>query len=327
MTEIKSLAKSQETLESNIDARMTKLSELVPSSAEMVRLKRAFLMATAKVPKLHDCSQASLLGALVECAQLGLMPGASQEAAIIPFGQDAVFVPMYQGLLKLVYKGGLVSWVKCEVVYEKDQFEYREEAERTVFMHVPCEDDDPGELRGVYLKVKTHGEHTPLFGYMTRRDVLKHRDRSKAYSYDRNSPWHTDPEDMWRKTIVRVYAKFLPKSDDGALSRAVSLDEMADRGDQQRLEIAVPEPDEILEADGTDYSDSTKLGDPGTEPLMKHLFAEAARWLLPDEDNHAAIHDVIEPLGYASVKDVPTARVNEIKDLLRARIEDAEVTP
>jgi len=322
MAEMMSLAKRQDELEKQIDVRMPKLVELVPKSGEMVRLKRAFLMACTKTPKLLECSAASLLGSLVECAQLGLMPGASQEAAIIPFKGVATFVPMYQGLLKLVYRGGQVAWVKAEIVYEKDQFEYREESDRTVLAHIPTEDDDPGELRAVYIKVKTRDEPTPMLGVMYRRDILKHRERSAAWRNDGNSPWHTDPEAMWKKTIIRVYSKYLPKSEDGALSRAIALDEMADRGEPQGLETGVPAPDLVPREEVT--LSGKVVGD--NEALRKHLFAFAGEHMLPDEDNRAALHDVAEPLGFESVNDIPIERVDEIKQALVKRAASDAVT-
>ncbi len=331
MAEMKSLAVRQDELEVVIDDRMPKLSELVPDAADLVRMKRAFLMSCANNPKLYECSNASLMGALVETIQLGLMPGASQEAAIVPFWNsrnkrtEAVFIPMYQGLLKLIYRGGQVAWVKCEVVRTNDEFKYVEESDRTLFAHMPAE-EDPGDLRAVWMKVKTRQDDTPMFGFMWKRSVLEHRERSKAWqSQKEHSPWGTDPEAMWKKTIVRVYSKFLPKSEDGALSRAMHLDEQAERGEPQGLSTGRDE-DLIPEEEPVDHSGSPLLGESAQGPLLKHLFAFAGRLLADGEDNHGILHEVIEPMGYASLKDVPISRVDEIKAALQARVPEAEVS-
>ncbi len=321
MSEIVPVAQRVAKLEADIDLRIQTFTDLVPDAAQMVRLKRAFIQVTSSNPKLLDCTKASLMGALVECATLGLMPGASQQCAIVPFKGIATFLPMYQGLLDLVYRCDRVAWVKCEVVYDKDYFKFEELADRTEFAHTPTEDMDPGELRAVWLKAKIVGESDPFLMMMWKRDVLKHKARSRAASRG-DSPWQTDEAAMWRKTIVKVAAKFLPKSDE-RISRAIYLDEQADRGVKQDLSPdPLGEPEEPV-----DHSGSPLLGETQCEPARKHLFAFAGEHRRHDEDNHAAIHEVIEPMGYESVLDVPVTRLDEIKDALLERVvEDAQIS-
>lgn len=336
MPEISALAKRQNELEADIEARMPKLAELVPDSASLTRMKRAFLQSCAATPQLYECTMPSLLGALVETVSLGLMTGAAQEAAIVPFKngrtgkREAVFIPMYQGLLKLAYRSDRVAWVKAEVVYEKDGWHYEEKGDRIELAHTRTEDDDPGELRAVYCKVKIRDESDPMVIVMLRREVLAIKARSRAAQRS-DSAWNTDEPAMWKKTVLRQAAKVLPKNDEW-LTRAVYLDEQADRGEPQILGNALDDPDLIPDTDDPpggpiDHSQSPALGEPGQEPTMKHLHAFAREHAQPGEKAHDAIHAVIEPMGIASVTDIPVTQVDEIKSLLRERAAtDAEVS-
>ncbi len=88
--------------------------QFVPALAKYVSIDDAdklfwCMIDTARAnPKVLNCNAGSILSSLVKCAQLGLFPGAMQESALIPYGEDLTFQPMYQGLTKLCYQSGLV---------------------------------------------------------------------------------------------------------------------------------------------------------------------------------------------------------------------------
>ena len=227
---------------------------------------RVVLTAVQRNPKLADCTPMSFLGAVLQCAQLGLVPdGFLGQAYLIPYENrkrkppvlEVQFQCGYRGLITLARRSGEISNMGADVVYEKDQFKQIRGLSPSVD-HVPFEGDgDPGALTYVYAwyRLKDGGYDLTV---LNRRQVQALRERSQAYrtglQYGRkDSPWFTDEAWMWKKTAIKQLLKLAPLSVD--IQRVAGLDDAAEAGLPQDLALLADpnaEATALLEGDSSD---------------------------------------------------------------------------
>lgn len=211
-------------------------------------------------PKVLNCTPASILSSLVKCAQLGLFPGAMQESALIPYGEDLTMQPMVQGLTKLCYQSGLVKEIACEVVYSNDRFEYMLGTEQYI-KHQPA-DDDRGTFQGAYAVITlTYGGQ--IIKKMSAKEINSIRARSandrNAKKYGKQSIWDTDYDAMARKTVLKQAIKLAPKSN--KLLNAIEIDNASEQPDfNPKMPIQGLDTVE-LDLTGSDPVDATGLTD------------------------------------------------------------------
>ena len=191
--------------------------------------------------KLRKCTQASLIGGVLEALKLGLtLGGPMQEAWLIPFQNnkinrlEATFIVGYQGYRNILDRGRTVLALYPRTVHVKDTFDYRLGDDPRIFHSPPfnviTKED---ELRAAYAVATLRG-NVKEREVMEKAEIDAHRARSRA----RNSgPWVTDYAAMAQKTVIRKMAKYLPKSSE-LLARALDLDERADRGVDQDFDLA-----------------------------------------------------------------------------------------
>ena len=99
------------------DGFKTQLRFALPKSGVTPeRMARIALTEIRRNPKLANCSIESLMGAVMECAQLGLEPGSTGFCWIIPYGQEATFQLGYKGLLQLLWRSDQIASIQSEVV-------------------------------------------------------------------------------------------------------------------------------------------------------------------------------------------------------------------
>ena len=116
--------------------------------------------AVKKNPKLMQCTKESLLSSVLASAQLGLeIDSPMGYCYMIPFTNsksnciEAKFIVGYKGIVELLYRSKHVLKVNSKMVYEKDDFEYKEGIE-TILNHTPYIKGDAGERLGTYTVVK-----------------------------------------------------------------------------------------------------------------------------------------------------------------------------
>lgn len=216
--------------------------------------KTAFFAAVRSVlPELARCTPASVLQALLTCARFGLIPDGSQ-AAITRQGVLAVFVPMYQGYIELMYRSGLVDSVHIGQVREHDEFSY------TPTARYP---DDLVHRPNLRLSHKERGDVVLVYAYawlkngarsqvivLSREDAEEIRDEwSEEYRRaeekgTRDSFWHLHFDRMWEKSGIRRLIRVVPKS--AELRALVDADDAGDRGEVQVLHTPDPEAAQLL---------------------------------------------------------------------------------
>jgi len=205
----------------------------MPKGAEATQLIRDALTALRTTKNLDRCEPASVLGALMTCAQLGLRPGVLGQAWLLPFwdrklnggkgGHRAQLVIGYQGLVELAYRSGHVASVIARTAYEHDVFEVDYGLADTI-VHKPNMDGSRGRPIAYYAIVKyVSGGYA--FWVMSDQEMRSYRDNHATAVKDGKvfGPWVDHFEGMAHKTVLRRLAKFMPKSVE--LANAIAADE------------------------------------------------------------------------------------------------------
>lgn len=202
----------------------------MPRGAEATQLVRDALTALRMTKNLAKCEATSVMGGLMTCAQLGLRPGVLGHAWLLPFwsskdrGHKAQLVIGYQGLIELAHRSGAVSSLIARTVYENDEFDV-DYGIADNLVHKPYRGGDRGRPTDYYAIVKyTAGGYA--FWTMSHQEMERHRDAhatAKTREGKVFGPWVDHFEAMAHKTVIRMLAKYMPKSTE--LANALAADE------------------------------------------------------------------------------------------------------
>ncbi len=233
------------------------LIDVLPATIPPERLIRMALSQMESGSALLNCSPGSVLGVMLECAQLGLELSTGGQAYMVPFKKKGVPIATliigYQGFIDLAYRTGLMAVVQAEVVYENDEFEFHRQigGSRAPWINHPkseVEVSERGALRGAYLYACLKGSDQWIIHYLSRPEILEHKAHSRV-----GHVWKDHPAAMWKKTAVRDGQRWLPH--DYTFGRAVTCDQNADLGkqdlavDPRDFGISDDEAAEIVEAE------------------------------------------------------------------------------
>jgi recombination protein RecT len=190
------------------------ITEALPKSKGMdaERLSRITLTTLKTNPKLLECSIESLLGAVLQSAQLGLEPNLLGSCYFIPYKNTVSFQIGYKGLIDLCVRSGQVISIVAQEVRKGDHFAY-EYGRNETLIHRPAANADRGEIEYfyAYAMMKNGGF---AFQVMHISDIEKVRnDHSISYKYDnKGSIWVKHFEAMALKTVIKRLVKYLPIS-------------------------------------------------------------------------------------------------------------------
>ncbi|MCY8590957.1 recombination protein RecT [Bacillus haynesii] len=199
------------------------LQKALPKHITPERITRIVLTTIRNNPALQECSPGSLLGAVMQSAQLGLEPGLVGHCYFVPFWnnkekrREVQFIIGYKGMIDLARRSGHIQSIYAYTVHEADKFVY-ELGLHPKLIHKPAT-GQRGEMTHVYA-VAHFKEGGYQFEVLTKHDVENVRNRSKSKD---NGPWITDYEEMAKKTVVRRIWKYLPISIE--IQQQVSQDE------------------------------------------------------------------------------------------------------
>lgn len=238
-----------ETLEEFIEQRKIQLQQLLPANMTVDRFLRIAYTALRLNPKLADCTQQSIMGALLQSAQLGLEPNTEGQAYIIPYTNtkyvngkrtsvpEAQFQIGYKGYIELFYRHGAAQVIDMHTVYENDKFEYTY-GSQPYLKHCPVL-QNRGEVVAYYAVAMLRNGGS-VFKVMSKEECIEHGkthskcfitkkwdDNARTYvsvepHFDPNSPWSKDLNAMCKKTVLIQLAKLLPKSVE--LQKALAMD-------------------------------------------------------------------------------------------------------
>lgn len=195
--------------------------------------------------KLRECTPNSVIRSCMACAVTGLsIDPAFGQAAIVPFGSTATFMPMKNGLVQLANNTGLISRLNAGPVYEGDikafnpftgDYEYNTEPhERDIVVGYMA-----------YLRFLNGGDH---YLYMTVEELQAHGKKySKSY-YRTDGLWATNFPAMAEKTVIRQI-----------LTKWASFDTMANTKLLQALKFDMSTPSSMDIEDAVPlYADSVE---------------------------------------------------------------------
>jgi recombination protein RecT len=258
-------APSQEqTLVTLVQRMGPELARAVPKHVTPDRMSRIVLTALRTTPKLALCTQASFLGCVMSCAQLGLEPNTPLgHAYLIPRENkragtvECTMIIGYQGMLDLSYRSGFLSSLDTDVVKKGDLFDYARGL-RPRLEHVPSEDQHREKAAVTHAWVVFHLKGGAEASAVLSRAQIEMRKARSASANASFSPWKSDYDAMCAKTVIRAGWKWIPKSSE--MSRALALDEAPELG-KSILTAADPEIVGLLQAQGVDTSAADDQGE------------------------------------------------------------------
>lgn len=211
--------------------------------ANAERYIRQFCTQLRLNPRLVECEQGSLIGAMMTGTALGLDPSPSLgEFYIVPYrnkskGFEAQFQLGYKGMVALAYRGG-VRRFQAHIIYEKDEYDYGLGLNPYI-NHKPYLKGDRGKAIAYYAVVQLPSGDV-VFDIMSQADVDAHA-RRYSKSVD-DGPWRTEFDEMAKKTVAKNLFKWIPKSTEVGL--AISKD-----GGVTKINGEVRSLDDVIDAE------------------------------------------------------------------------------
>lgn len=195
-------------LEPILDRRGDRLDQLLAGTGiPRERFIGMTIQAVARQPKVLQCTQDSIVLAVLTVAEMGLIPsGAPGGAYLVPYGAECGYIVAYQGLITMAMRSGVLIDVYGKPVYSADEFDVVEGTEPRIDHH-PSLSGDRGTITHFYAvgHLANGGRQQHV---MTLAEVEAIRDRNRQWE---KGPWGTaDWIEMGRKTPVRNLMKYVP---------------------------------------------------------------------------------------------------------------------
>lgn len=238
--------KPKEQIAHLLTTKKAEIAKMLPKHLNAERLLKVAQIAATTTPALAKCDVASLVGAIGQCAQMGLEPNTVLgHAYLVPFNtkrKDAngnerwvnsvQVIIGYKGLIDLARRSGQIVSIAAHEVCEHDHFDLVYGLDEKL-EHRPAM-GERGPVIGFYAVAKLKdGGH--CFEFMSRLQVeqIMRATQSKG-NY---GPWKDNFTEMGRKTVIRRLAKYLPLSIE--FQTAAALDGMAEAGKDQNIESTI----------------------------------------------------------------------------------------
>ncbi|WP_126975603.1 recombinase RecT [Frigidibacter oleivorans] len=206
------------------DQAKNQLASVAAKHMNPERMMRIVANAIRTTPKLQACDPMSFLGALMQCASLGLEPNSALgHAYLIPFENkkkgivEVQLVIGYKGLIDLARRSGQLAAIHGDVVYDDDELFSHEYGSNQHLRHRPGPRN--GKMIGAYCYAKLNlGDGCTAEGhrFLTRDEIIRHRNQysqgwktAVRFGKTADSPWdEANPafEAMAIKTAVRMMA-------------------------------------------------------------------------------------------------------------------------
>jgi recombination protein RecT len=204
-------------------------SAALPAHMGTDSFTRVMLTHVRMNPDLMKCSQASLLGGMMQAAQDGLEPGPDGQCYLIPRwskktnGYEVHYQRGYQGALELARRTGEYASITVREVRKNDSFDYEEGSNAFLKFKQALGERGTAIAYFAFTKLKTGDSNFTIMGIA---EIEDHRDKfasAKNKSGKLYGPWVDDFEAMAMKTVLLRHLKYQPKSK--AMSLLLSKDE------------------------------------------------------------------------------------------------------
>lgn len=313
--------KPYDTARNLIMSNLAVIQQACGKAVSAEKLARMLLTDMIRNPQLADCTKSSIMGFMLQTAQLGLETGPLGLVYPIPFKNrkaggrlEIQLIVGYKGLLALCRRSDQLSTVTAQAVHENDTFEYQYGTEQSL-VHKPAK-TNRGKVIFYYamLKLKDGGYQFEVMSY---EDIMQHKQKfSKAAG---EGPWIDNEPEMCKKTVLRKVCKLAPMSTEVAL--AVALDEQAEDQVAQNLGAMDSIPAEYREVPSVEEeTEARELKD--IQNRMAEGAAETAKAAEPTGTRTDA-----EPKSEGQSAPAEPAASSEFQEEAPAQQEPAEMHP
>lgn len=226
-----------------LKSRQAEIQKMLPKHLNAERLLKVAQIAATTTPALAKCDVPSLIGAIGQCAQMGLEPNTVLgHAYLVPFNtkrkdtngnerwvNSVQVIIGYKGLIDLARRSGQIVSIAAHEVCMADHFEMVYGLDEKL-EHKPAL-GERGDIIGFYAvaKLKDGGHCFEFMSLHQVREIM-----AATQSKGKYGPWKDHFVEMGRKTVIRRLAKYLPLSIE--FQTAAALDSMAEAGRDQQLD-------------------------------------------------------------------------------------------
>lgn len=288
-----------------LDRKRGEITKMLPKHLTLDRLLKVATIAATTTPALAECDVPSLVGAIAQCAQMGLEPNTVLgHAYLVPFNtkrgdrwvKSVQVIIGYRGLIDLARRSGQIVSIAAHEVCEHDEFDLAYGITERL-EHKPKRDGDRGRVVGFYAVAHLVGGGY-AFDFMSVHQVEEIRNASQGYQQavkyqkEASHPWKVHFVEMGRKTAIRRLAKYLPLSIE--LATATALDDKAAAGvDQGNDAFTIDGDFAMVPGDA-----ATEGGDTGA-PMLSYAEVSDALNNAKSLDDLNAAADLIRTVGDA----------------------------
>lgn len=206
-----------------IDQRKDQIKALLPPDINYDRMKWVVMNQMRRKPELFMCRPQSIINCVMQSTQLGLeMDDIRGLAYMVPYADEATFIPGYKGLIDLAYRSGMVKDIYADIVYENEPYKLGRGTDK-VLEHTPLPPSKRGNRLAVYA-VAIMNDGYRAFAWLWMEEIEKIRKASKA----KKGPWLDWEEEMIKKSAIRRLSKTVNISP--AFTKAAAIDERVDMG-------------------------------------------------------------------------------------------------
>lgn len=288
-----------------LKSRQAEIQKMLPKHLNAERLLKVAQIAATTTPALAKCDVPSLIGAIGQCAQMGLEPNTVLgHAYLVPFNtkrKDAngnerwvnsvQVIIGYKGLIDLARRSGQIVSIAAHEVCVADHFNMVYGLDEKL-EHKPAL-GERGDIIGFYAvaKLKDGGHCFEFMSLHQVREIM-----AATQSKGKYGPWKDHFTEMGRKTVIRRLAKYLPLSIE--FQTAAALDSMAEAGRDQQLdtfdgEFSVVADDEApIGEDGFDPQDDELRQ---VEQKQSNTIPMQARTRAAEQHVDAETGEIVEP--------------------------------
>lgn len=237
--------KPKEQIAYLLKSKQGEIAKMLPKHLNAERLLKVAQIAATTTPALAKCDVASLVGAIGQCAQMGLEPNTVLgHAYLVPFNtkrkdgngnerwvNSVQVIIGYKGLIDLARRSGQIVSIAAHEVCTNDKFELVYGLDEKL-NHTPSM-GERGDVIGFYAvaKLKDGGHCFEFMSKMQVEGIQAAADKKNKFP---SKVWQEHFTEMGRKTVIRRLAKYLPLSVE--FQTAATLDAMAEGGQDQKLD-------------------------------------------------------------------------------------------
>src|SRR5690606_24440421 len=141
------VAQNVKTVQHLLESNKVQIAKALPKHLTADRMQRIALTEIRRNPMLAKCEAVSILGSVIQAAQVGLEIGSVLgHAYLVPYWNnnkkyfEAQFIPGYRGFMELARRSGAVKKMTSRAVYSKEKFEVEYGFEERL-IHIPILSD------------------------------------------------------------------------------------------------------------------------------------------------------------------------------------------